>query len=204
VELPTEAVPSPSRSHAAIGRGLSDRVGEAEVTAAVGISGDVEVTVAVGTSGKAEATAVGTSGVDSFWGAQAASAIDMNNTRTINTENGRCLNTVTSFERRIGTTFALRLICSHCSTQPAVCPAFYAKIPQNHPTEIPRRINSTNIFTSKGDDFDKLGLIIPSFPPFCIIFRDPFHKIGHWKWFFQPGLNRNNGLRYAKRVFFSR
>jgi hypothetical protein len=36
------------------------------------------------------------------------------------------------------------------------------------PTKITRRINSTNIFTSKGDNFDNLVLISASFPPSCI------------------------------------
>jgi len=35
-------------------------------------------------------------------------------------------------------------------------------------TEIPRRINSTHIFTSKGDEFDNLGLILASLLPSCI------------------------------------
>ena len=40
-------------------------------------------------------------------------------------------------------------------------------------TEIPRRMNSTNIFTSKGDDFDNLGLSIASFISACNIFGGP-------------------------------
>jgi hypothetical protein len=44
-------------------------------------------------------------------------------------------------------------------------------------TEIPRRINSTNIFTSKGDDFDNFVLSLSSFPPVCLIFSDPLSQI---------------------------
>jgi hypothetical protein len=44
-------------------------------------------------------------------------------------------------------------------------------------TEIPRRINSTNIFTSKGDDFDNLVLSLASFPQLYIIFCDPLSQI---------------------------
>ena len=44
-------------------------------------------------------------------------------------------------------------------------------------TEIPRRINSANIFTSKGDDFDNLVLILGSFPPVWIIFGDRLSQI---------------------------
>ena len=46
-----------------------------------------------------------------------------------------------------------------------------------HVTEIPRRINSTNIFTSKGDDFDNL-VILASFPPVFILVGDPLSQIG--------------------------
>jgi len=44
-------------------------------------------------------------------------------------------------------------------------------------TENPHRINSTNIFTSKGDGFDNLGYILASFPPACIKFSDPLSHI---------------------------
>ena len=44
-------------------------------------------------------------------------------------------------------------------------------------SEIPRRINSTNISTSRGDDFDNLVLSLASFPPVCIIFCDPLSQI---------------------------
>jgi hypothetical protein len=44
-------------------------------------------------------------------------------------------------------------------------------------TKIPRRINSTYIFISKGDDFDNLILSIASFPPACIKFSDPLSQI---------------------------
>jgi len=44
-------------------------------------------------------------------------------------------------------------------------------------TEIPRRINSTNIYTSKGDDFDNLGLSLAPFPPYVHNFFDPLSQI---------------------------
>ena len=44
-------------------------------------------------------------------------------------------------------------------------------------TKMPRRMNSTNLFTSKGDDFDNLVLSLASFPPVSIIFRDPLSQI---------------------------
>jgi hypothetical protein len=53
-ESPTEAVPSPSRFHAATGKRFPDGFGEAEAT-----------------------EAVGTSGVNSLWVAQAASTTDV-------------------------------------------------------------------------------------------------------------------------------
>ena len=43
--------------------------------------------------------------------------------------------------------------------------------------EIPRRMNSINIFTSKDDDFDNLVFILASFPPVCIIYCDPLSQI---------------------------
>jgi hypothetical protein len=46
-----------------------------------------------------------------------------------------------------------------------------------HFTEILRRINSTNIVTSKGDDYDNLCLSLASFPPACIKFSDPLSQI---------------------------
>jgi len=60
-------------------------------------------------------------------------------------------------------------------------------------TEIPRRINSTNIFTSKGDDFDNLVLSLASFPPVFIIVGDPLSQIGASEMIFLVNLNRNNG-----------
>jgi hypothetical protein len=51
--------------------------------------------------------------------------------------------------------------------------------PRIRVTEIPRRINSTNIFTSKGDDFDNLVLSLALFPPLHIIFCNHFHKFGY-------------------------
>jgi hypothetical protein len=48
------------------------------------------------------------------------------------------------------------------------CPkrvAAYTRCVANTITEIPRRINATNIFNSKGDDFENPGLILASFPP---------------------------------------
>jgi hypothetical protein len=44
--------------------------------------------------------------------------------------------------------------------------------------ESPRRINSINIFTSKGDDFDNLVLILASFHPLCIYFKMELQRIG--------------------------
>jgi hypothetical protein len=44
-------------------------------------------------------------------------------------------------------------------------------------TEIPRRINTTNIFTSKGDDFDNHFFSLAPFPPVSIIFGDPPSQI---------------------------
>jgi hypothetical protein len=39
-------------------------------------------------------------------------------------------------------------------------------------------MNSINIFTSKGDDFDNLVFILASFPPVCIIiYYDPLSQI---------------------------
>ena len=37
--------------------------------------------------------------------------------------------------------------------------------------------NLTNIFISKGDDLDYIGLILASFPPACIKFSDPLFQI---------------------------
>jgi hypothetical protein len=67
-------------------------------------------------------------------------------------------------------------------------------------TEIPRRINSTNIFTSKGDDFDNLILSLASFPAVCIIFGDPLSQIGASKMIFLVGINQNDTV--IKTNFF--
>jgi hypothetical protein len=48
-------------------------------------------------------------------------------------------------------------------------------------------MNSTDIFTSKGDDFDNLVLSLDPFPQLCIIFVIHFHKFGHLKRFFLVG-----------------
>ena len=54
-------------------------------------------------------------------------------------------------------------------------------------TEIPRRINSTNIFTSKCGDFDNLILSLASFLQCASFIGIRFHKIGHLKRFFLVG-----------------
>jgi hypothetical protein len=68
-------------------------------------------------------------------------------------------------------------------------------------SEIPRRIKAISIFISRIDDFDDLVVNLASFPPICIIFCDHLSQIRAFERFFLAGLNRNNGLRHARRTF---
>jgi hypothetical protein len=56
-------------------------------------------------------------------------------------------------------------------------------MPHNHKivvillTEFPRRIKSTSIFTSEGDNFDNLDLSLAQSPPACVKLIDPLSQI---------------------------